>query len=88
MGQRTYWQVFGNIKNVPTLIMYEPASYKESITVADKKNIDLSLLVESSFPESGDAIVTVQTSQTVSFKIALRVPSWCSSYLAEVGEKE
>lgn len=78
---------FGNVKNVPTLMMYEPASYKENITTPDKKNINLTLQVESSFPENGNAIITVNTSQSAAFPIALRVPSWCSSFTATVGGK-
>lgn len=78
---------FGNIKNVPTLMMYEPASYKERITTTDKKNISLSIQVESSFPENGDVVVTVNPSQSASFPVALRVPSWSSSFIASVGGK-
>jgi len=79
---------FGNIKNIPTLMLYDSASYKETITTTEKKDIEISLQVESSFPENGDAVVTVNTSQTASFPIALRVPSWSNSFIAEVGGKE
>jgi hypothetical protein len=78
---------FGNIKNVPTLMMYEPASYKEDIATSDKKTISLSLQVESNFPENGNVIIIVNTSQTASFPVALRVPSWCRSFTASVGGK-
>ncbi len=78
---------FGNIKNVPTLMMYEPATYKENIATADKRNINLSLQVESRFPENGDADVTVTTSRSARFPIALRVPSWTDSFTATVGGK-
>ncbi|MDP2336624.1 MAG: glycoside hydrolase family 127 protein [Bacteroidota bacterium] len=78
---------FGNVKNVPTLMMYEPASYKENITTADKKTINLSLQVESSFPENGNAVVTVSTSQIATFPLAFRVPAWSSSFTATVGGK-
>jgi DUF1680 family protein len=79
---------FGNVKSIPTLMLYGPASYKETFTTAVKKKINLSLQIESSFPENGDAVVTVNTSQTATFPIALRVPSWCSSFTAKVGGKE
>lgn len=78
---------FGDIKNVPTLMMYEPASYKEIIITADNKTINLSLQVESVFPENGNALITVGTSQSATFPLALRVPSWCSSFIATVGGK-
>ncbi|MDP1676510.1 MAG: glycoside hydrolase family 127 protein [Bacteroidota bacterium] len=79
---------FGNVKEIPTLMLYEPASYTETITTTDKKQINLSLQVSGSFPEKGDITVTVHTSQTAAFPIALRVPSWCSSFTAKVGGKE
>ena len=75
---------FGNIKNVPTVMLYEPASYKEKITTSTKENIDLSLEIAGNFPENGNTVITVKTSKTATFSIAFRVPSWCSSYLAEV----
>jgi len=78
---------FGNVKNVPTVMMYDAASYKENITSADKKTINLSLQVESTFPEDGNVVITVNTSQTSSFPIGLRVPAWCSSYTATIGGK-
>jgi DUF1680 family protein len=75
---------FGNIKNVPTLMMYEPASYRENIATSENKPISLALLVESNFPESGDISITVNTSQTATFPIALRVPGWCSAFTATI----
>jgi hypothetical protein len=78
---------FGNLKNVPTLLIYESAEYKESITTTDKKTVTLALTVESSFPENGNSVLTVNVSQAASFPIALRVPSWCSSFKATVGGK-
>lgn len=78
---------FGNVKNVPTLMMYEPASYKENFTTPGKKNINLALQVESNFPENGNTVITVNTSQAATFPIALRVPSWCNSFTATIGGK-
>lgn len=79
---------FGNMKNIPTLMFFESASYKDKITTADKKEIELTLEVESNFPEKGEVIVKVNTSQTALFSIALRVPSWSTSFKANVGGKE
>ena len=69
-------------------MLYGPASYTENYTTADKKGISLSLKIESSFPENGNSIITVNTSQTAFFPLALRVPSWSRSFIAEVGGKE
>jgi len=78
---------FGSVKNIPTLMLYEPAVYNESITTADKKEINLSLKIESNFPESGDAVITVNSSRTAAFPLALRVPSWCDAFVATIGYK-
>jgi hypothetical protein len=79
---------FGNVESVPTLLLYEPASYQENSITTDKKNITLKVQVESNFPENGDAVITINTSQTSLFALALRVPSWCCTFSAIVGGKE
>jgi len=78
---------FGNVKNVPTLMFYEKATYKEKMATPDNKNIELSLQVDGSFPINGDVVITVNTSKAINFPIALRVPSWCTSFVAKVGRK-
>ena len=45
---------FGNINNIPTVLFYEPAVYKEKIITTDKKNMDVTFKLEGNFPESGD----------------------------------
>jgi DUF1680 family protein len=79
---------FGNVKNVPTLMLYGPALYRDSFTTVDKKSINLSVKIESNFPGDGNTIITVDPSQAAFFPFALRVPSWCNSFIAEVGDKE
>ncbi|KAA9041245.1 hypothetical protein FW778_04205 [Ginsengibacter hankyongi] len=79
---------FGNVKNVPTLMLYGPASYKESYTTPGNKKINLSLQIESGFPDDGNVTITVNTSKPASFPLGLRVPSWSNSFVAEVDGKE
>ncbi len=79
---------FGNIKNVPTVLFYELAMYKENITTSDKKEIAATFKIEGDFPESGNMTLTVGVSKTADFPIALRVPLWCTNYVAKVGNKE
>lgn len=79
---------FGKVRNIPTLMLYSAASYKEKYTTSGNKNINLSLQIESDFPADGNAIITVTTSQSASFPLGLRVPSWSNSFVAEVGGKE
>jgi len=78
---------FGNIKNVPTILFYEPASYKESITASNKKSIDATFKIDGNFPESGNITITVEIAQATIFPVALRVPEWSTNYTAKVGGK-
>ncbi|WP_153631225.1 beta-L-arabinofuranosidase domain-containing protein [Prolixibacter sp. SD074] len=82
------YSTIGNVNNIPTLMLFGPAIYKENITTADKKDINLSVKIESSFPETGSETITLNPSQTCLFTFALRVPSWSSSFIAEVNGKE
>jgi DUF1680 family protein len=78
---------FGNLKNLPTVMMYESAVYKEAIKGTRGENIELDLHVASSFPENGNAVITVFPARAASFSVALRVPEWCNSFSATVGGK-
>ncbi|MGB4576895.1 MAG: beta-L-arabinofuranosidase domain-containing protein [Paludibacter sp.] len=78
---------FGNIKNIPTVLFYEPGVYKESITTSSQKKIDATFNIEGNFPESGKLTITVETSKTAEFPLALRVPLWCTNFVAKVGNK-
>lgn len=78
---------FGNIKNVATVLFYEPASYKERITASNKKNINATFKIDGNFPESGNVTITVEIAQAANFPIALRVPDWCTNYTAKAGDK-
>jgi len=69
-------------------MLYGAASYKENYTTPRNKDINLSLQIESGFPSDGNVIITVNTSESSSFPLALRVPSWSNSFIAEVGGKE
>ncbi|MEQ1606609.1 MAG: beta-L-arabinofuranosidase domain-containing protein [Pyrinomonadaceae bacterium] len=79
---------FGNIKNVPSVLFYEPAVYKESVRTSDQKNIDATFKIEGNFPQSGSLNITIETSKSANFPVALRIPSWSSNFVAKVGNKE
>ena len=74
---------FGNIKNVPTVLFYEPAVYKIS-----NQKINATFKIEGNFPESGNLTISVETSKATEFPLALRVPAWCVNFVAKVGNKE
>lgn len=77
----------GKLKNLPTVLMYEPALYKQTITSTKGELIELNLHVSGNFPEKGNALITVNTSLTANFSLALRVPEWCSSFTATIDGK-
>jgi len=70
------------------VMLYGPALYKDNFITADKKNINLSVKIKSNFPEDGNTTITVSSSKAAFFPFALRVPSWCQSFIAKVGGKE
>lgn len=78
---------FGNIKNIPTILFYEPAVYSDRIITSIKKNIDVVFILEGNFPESGNFVLSVNGSKAAIFPVALRVPEWCTNYTARVGGK-
>ncbi len=81
--------IYGNLKNVPTMLMYEPGVYINSYINSKKKKIDFLLKLESNFPESGSLNATINSSSNKDLiPIAFRVPSWCTSFVIKVGAEE
>lgn len=78
---------FGNINHVPTVLFYEPAVYRETVTTAENINMDVVFKLDGNFPESGNLVLSVISSKPGNFPIALRVPDWCSNFTAKVGDK-
>ncbi|MFZ1457232.1 MAG: beta-L-arabinofuranosidase domain-containing protein [Saprospiraceae bacterium] len=78
---------FGNMNNIPTVLFYEPAIYKDKVLTSDKKIIDVAFKLEGNFPESGNIVLSVTGSKPASFSVALRVPEWCTNYTAKAGDK-
>lgn len=77
---------FGNINNIPMVMLYEPAKYIETITTTDQQKLNVALNIESTFPQDGNAIITVAIPKAASFSIGLRVPAWSNSFVATVGK--
>lgn len=75
---------FGSIKNVPSVLFYEPATYQLKIA----KNTDATFKIEGDFPESGNITITIETTKAANFPIALRIPVWSSNFVAKVENKE
>lgn len=75
---------YGKKNNSPTILMYEPAMYTDTLILGDKR-IGLMLQLTNRFPESSASLLTLQLSEKARFPLVLRVPEWCRSYTASVG---
>ncbi len=76
---------FGNIDNVPAVLLYEPAQYKEKITTTSNKTMEVIFTLSGDFPATGNMVLSVTGTSAASFPIALRVPEWCVNYTAKAG---
>lgn len=78
---------FGKVNSIPSLLLYERASYQSGTSTNDKKIIPLNVQVETGYPENAATTITLSGFQAASFSFALRVPNWAESYTAKVGDK-
>ncbi len=78
---------FGNINNIPAVLFYEPAVYKETITTSGKKKVAVTFKLDGNFPESGNFVLSISCSKPGIFPVSLRIPEWCTNYTAKVGDK-
>lgn len=77
----------GHVNQVPTVMLYEPATYKTKVAIPNQPSLNLTLQISGTFPEKGAAVIAVNCSKSATFPISLRVPSWCTSFVATVGGK-
>ncbi len=79
----------GKINQVPTILLYETGIYQDSYTSSNYQKINYTIKVETDFPESGNLQLTVNTSSNKdSLPLAFRVPSWCNSFVVQVGSEK
>lgn len=78
---------FGNIGDMPTVLFYEPAVYREKISTGKNATVDVVFSLTGDFPASGNMILTVNSIKSALFSVALRIPWWCSNYTATAGNK-
>ena len=79
---------FGHMNQTPTILFYEPAVYHDFIIKNGKDSLKFSIEIKGNFPETGDLIILLRTKEKARFTLALRVPSWCSNFVAVAGKKE
>ena len=69
----------GLIENKPTFLLYQAGSLKTSMNGQEVK-----FTTESSFPEKGNAKITVAISKPTSFSVLLRKPYWATNFVVKV----
>lgn len=49
--------------------------------------MEVTFTLEGDFPETGNFTLSVATAKPAGFPVALRVPDWCTNFIAKVGSK-
>jgi DUF1680 family protein len=67
--------------------LYSPVRADCPVRTADGSEISATCDIVTRYPEDGQISITLSASRKASFPVALRVPSWCTSFTANVGGK-
>ncbi len=76
---------YGKTGSSPTLQLYEPGTFTDTLQMADHKRIGLTLQLQNQFPETSASLLTLQLTEKARFPLVLRVPDWCQSFTATIG---
>lgn len=75
---------YGKVNNAPTVLLYEAATIRDTITTLNHLALPLQLTIESQFPQDGRATIHLKLPHTATFALQLRVPSWCTGFRASI----
>lgn len=78
---------YGRLSQRPTILLYESAQIKDTISTNDHKQLPINLNIKSQFPEKGSAVIEVNCAESSIFEIQLRVPVWSKNFRASVSGK-
>jgi uncharacterized protein len=81
---------YGQILGVPTFLLYETSTIKDSVSITDNatgQKIALSINSISRFPSEGHVTYTISPAKKALFSISFRVPAWASHFEATVNGK-
>ncbi len=76
----------GTVDGIPSLMLYEPAYYRDLSVVTGKGRSRFSMEVGSGLIETGHNTLRIKIPQPDSFALGLRVPSWCDSFVATIAD--
>ena len=69
------------------VLMYNQAKMGEFIQTVNANRVFVELNIQSDFPESGHAKISVNPASPAEFRLALRVPEWALNFRVVVGGK-
>ena len=78
---------YGKLNKMPTVLLYESTTIKDSITTNNNSRLPIELKIASLFPEKGSATIHVKVPQAAIFALQLRVPIWATDFTASVNGK-
>jgi DUF1680 family protein len=69
------------------VLMYNSGEMQDQILTEDGEKINVSLVLNSDFPVSGNVNLKIKTEKASVYKLALRVPEWCPGFRVTVAEE-
>jgi DUF1680 family protein len=69
------------------VLLYSSGELQDEVKAADGSTVKLRLEIQTDFPKSGRATLTLRPEHPSTIKLLLRVPAWCTTYRASVGGK-
>lgn len=79
--------IVGTIDQKPIFMRYAAGKYQEHINTSNGSALDIQLICQSDFPQSGHVDIVLNPAHTASFSLVLRVPGWCRHYQARTVTK-
>jgi DUF1680 family protein len=76
-----------NADNGFSINLYSAGKLKKKILTLNGKEVYVECTINSKFPEEGRATITLKSESINNFRLALRVPVWCSNYKAVIDGK-
>lgn len=76
-----------NAQNGFNLNLYTPGKFADQVKTKDGQEVAVACVLETTFPENGRVTIQLNPETKTEFRLALRVPAWCSNFKAVVNGK-